>query len=253
MNKFKLIFIILLLFSITTPVINTIGQNDILNNQQTISEEENFKSLEKYEKLEKKKDKKKDKGVEDVEINKDFFLCLLIDIVTLLLITVLIYYPNNRQMESVFTFFMFNLMIFMLTFVLNKIKISMGAAFGLFAVFSMLRYRTEGITMKDMTYLFIFISIGLISAIQLDYYELLIINGLIIFFTYFLDGNLFFKRELSKIIEYDDIELIKDENYQLLVDDLKKRTGLQIHRINIEHVNFVRDIAEIKIYYYNKR
>jgi hypothetical protein len=252
MNKVSIFFIILILLIVQAPF-NNIVSRDTTTYHQNLSEDDNygFKVQNKYDKFEKKKDKKKDKGVEDVQINIDFFWCLLINILTLMLITILIYYPNNRQMESIFTFFMFNLMIFMLTFVLNKIKISMGAAFGLFAVFSMLRYRTEGISMKDMTYLFIFISIGLISAIQLDYYELIIINGLIVFFTFILDGNMLFKRELSKVIQYDDIELIKNENYELLLNDIKKRTGLKIHRINIEYVNFVRDIAEIKVYYYN--
>ena len=142
-------------------------------------------------------------------------------------------------------------MIFLLTFLLNKIKISMGAAFGLFAVFSMLRYRTEGINMKDMTYLFIFISVGLISAIHLKYYELGIIDGVILLFIYILDGNKFFRREQSKLVEYENIELIKSENYDILLEDLRKRTGLTIHRINIEQINFLKDAAMIKIFYYD--
>lgn len=184
-------------------------------------------------------------------VTSTFFFSLLINIVTLILIIALVYYPNNKQMENIFSFFMFNLMIFLLTFLLNKIKISMGAAFGLFAVFSMLRYRTEGINMKDMTYLFIFISVGLISAIHLKYYELGIIDGVILLFIYILDGNKFFRREQSKLVEYENIELIKSENYDILLEDLRKRTGLTIHRINIEQINFLKDAAMIKIFYYD--
>ncbi|MEI6823231.1 MAG: DUF4956 domain-containing protein [Bacteroidota bacterium] len=184
-------------------------------------------------------------------VSGTFFWSLLINVVTLVLIIALVYYPNNRQMENIFSFFMFNLMIFLLTFLLNKIKISMGAAFGLFAVFSMLRYRTEGINMKDMTYLFIFISVGLISAVHLRYYELAIIDAIIILFIYILDGNKFFRRELSKLVEYENIELIKTENYNILLEDLRKRTGLTIHRINIEQINFLKDAAMIKIFYYD--
>ncbi len=206
-------------------------------------------------------DQSEQEGTEQIDFLNDaktgnvtgtFFWSLLINILTLVLIIALVYYPNNRQMENIFSFFMFNLMIFLLTFLLNKIKISMGAAFGLFAVFSMLRYRTEGITMKDMTYLFIFISVGLISAIHLKYYELGVINGVVLLFIYILDGNKFFRREQSKLIEYENIELIKSNNYDTLVDDLRSRTGLAIHRINIEQINFLKDSALIKIFFYEK-
>jgi hypothetical protein len=192
----------------------------------------------------------KDKNTQNV--TSTFFWSLLINIVTLVLIIAFVYYPNNKQMENIFSFFMFNLMIFLLTFLLNKIKISMGAAFGLFAVFSMLRYRTEGISMKDMTYLFIFISVGLISAIHLRYFELIIINGIVLLFIYILDGNKFFNREQSKLVDYENIEMIKAENYDLLIKDLKNRTGLEIHRIIIEKIDFLKDAALIKIFYYEK-
>ena len=185
-------------------------------------------------------------------VNGTFFWSLLINVCTLVLIIVLVYYPNYRQMENIFSFFMFNLMIFLLTFLLNKINISMGAAFGLFAVFSMLRYRTEGINMKDMTYLFIFISVGLISAVHLRYYELIIIDSVIIIFIYVLDGNKIFKREQSKLVEYENIELVKIENYDLLIKDLRNRTGLTIHRIFIESIDFLKDSALIRIFFYDK-
>jgi hypothetical protein len=138
----------------------------------------------------------------------------------------------------------------MLTFVLNQVKISMGAAFGLFAVFSMLRYRTEGISMKDMTYLFIVIGIGLISAIQLEIYELAIINGIIVFCTFLLDSNTIFKRELTKNIQYENIEMIRPENQEKLIADLRTRTGLNIHRVSVNRIDFLKDTAVIKIYYY---
>lgn len=198
------------------------------------------------------KDKKKDKTKDVIEITDNFFYSLAIDMASVALILLLIYYPNYRKMEFIFTYIMFNLVIFLLTFVLNEVKISMGAAFGLFAVFSMLRYRTEGISMKDMTYLFIFIGMGLIGAIQLEYYELGIIYGIIIVVTYVMDGNLIIRREFSKAVQYENIELIKPENREALMADLKKRTGLDIRRITINKVDFLRDTAVIRIYYYEK-
>lgn len=192
--------------------------------------------------------KKKDKDI--IEINSRFFISLGIDIATILLIILVIYYPNYRKMDTIFTFILFNIVIFLLTFVLNKVKISMGAAFGLFAVFSMLRYRTAGIGMKDMTYLFIFIAIGLLSGIQLDYHELAIICGIIFAVTLIMDTKLLLKREQSKNIQFEKIDLVKPENHELLMEELKQRTGLNIHRISVNRLDYLKDIASIRIYYY---
>lgn len=127
----------------------------------------------------------------------------------------------------------------------------MGAAFGLFAVFSMLRYRTEGITTKDMTYLFIVIAIGLICAVsKATYFELGVINLILIGFTYALDGNWLVRNEMIKTVQYENIDLIRPENYQLLLEDLRKRTGLNIHRASINKIDFLKDIAVVKVYYY---
>lgn len=203
-------------------------------------------------KAEKKKDKKKDEDESSkLEIDGTFYFNFLINLATVILLIVFIYYPNYKNKDVFFTYFLFNIAIFLLTYLMNQIKISMGAAFGLFAVFSMLRYRTEGISMKDMTYLFIVIAIGLVSAIRLDYHQLLIINGIVVLFTFLLDGNIIMKREFSKRIQYDNIDLIKPENRQQLIDDLIKRTGLNIKRISIIKIDFLRDIALIDVYYHN--
>lgn len=190
--------------------------------------------------------KKKDK----IKLNSYFFTNLLIDVTSVLIIIFLIYYPRNKKFGYIFTFILFNVVIFLLTYVLNEIKISMGAAFGLFAVFSMLRYRTSGISMKDMTYLFIFIAIGLISAIQLKFYELIIINGILIVFIFILDSKLILKQELSKTVIYDNLDLIMPERREDLIADLKKRTGFNIHRVVIGRINFLKDAASIKVYFY---
>jgi len=196
----------------------------------------------------KKTDKKKAKDV--IEIDETFFISLAIDIATVVLIISLIYYRNYKKMDYVFTFITFNLVIFVLTFVLNEVKISLGAAFGLFAVFSMLRYRTAGISTTDMTYLFIFIALGLISAIRLEYYELGILSGVIIAGTFLLESNILIKREFSKCIRYENIDLIMPERREEMIDDLRKRTGLNIHRVTITRINFLRDTATVRVYYY---
>ena len=128
---------------------------------------------------------------------------------------------------------------------------SLGAAFGLFAVFSMLRYRTEGISTKDMTYLFIVIAMGLICAVsKATYFELGLINAILIGFTYALDGNWLVRNELVKNVQYENIEMIKPENYDALIQDLKNRTGLNIHRATVTRIDFLKDVAVIKVYYY---
>jgi hypothetical protein len=195
-----------------------------------------------------KKDKKKNTKI--LEMNEKFIFSLAINLLNIALIIGLIYYPNYRKLDYIFTLIIFNLVIFLLTFVLKYVKLSVGAAFGLFAVFSMLRYRTEGISMKDLTYLFIFIAMGVLSAIQLEYYELAVLHGIILTSIFILDGNLIFKREMLKSIQYENIDMIKPGNHEELIEDLRKRTGLNIHRIVIGKINFLKDSAVIKAYYY---
>lgn len=192
-------------------------------------------------------EKKKDK----IELNQNFYISLLIDLAAVALIIAFVYYPNYKKMDTIFTFILFNVVIFLLTFVLNKVKISMGAAFGLFAVFSMLRYRTAGIGMKDMTYLFIFIALGLISGIQLEYKELGVIAGIIFVITLLFDTKLILKKEYSNVLRYEKIEMIIPEKREVLIAELRERTGLNIHRISVNEIDYLKDTAMITYYYYD--
>ena len=193
----------------------------------------------------------KKKG-EEVEISGRFFISLGMNLGLMFLIIALIYYPNYKRMDTVFTFVMFNVGIFMLTYVFNVVKISMGAAFGLFAVFSMLRYRTMSINMKDMTYLFIFIAIGLLNAIQMRVYEQAAIGIIIFVVTFLMDTKLLRKRESVMMVRFDDINLIQPEKQEQLIQELRQRTGLEIHRVSVEELDYLKDIAKINIYYYEK-
>ncbi len=185
------------------------------------------------------------------KLNEKFFVRLLIDLVAVFCLIRLIYYPLYKNKEFFFTFFMFNIIIYLLTYVLNKVDMSTGAAFGLFAVFSLLRYRTEDITPKDMTYLFTVIAMGLIGSVMKGtYFEMALVECIIIGAVYALDSNLFLRKEIIKNIQYENIDMIKPEHHADLLEDLKKRTGLSIHKITIGKVDFLRDTAIIKIYYY---
>jgi hypothetical protein len=183
---------------------------------------------------------------------------LIIDLFSVFVLVRFVYFPIYKNRELFFTFFIFNLIIFLICFLLNKVELSMGAAFGLFAVFSMLRYRTEDISIKDMTYLFLVIAMGLIAAVTKikdtnDLYEyifLAIVNAIIILITYLLESNVLMKKEFVKIINYENINLVQSNREAELIADISARTGINVHRISIQKIDFLRDAAQIKIYYY---
>lgn len=185
------------------------------------------------------------------KLGSKFFLRLLVDIVSAYVLIRYIYLPNNKRREKIFTFLIFNLIIFLITYLLNKVEMSLGAAFGLFAVFSMLRYRTEDISTKDMTYLFLSIAIGLLNAVSKGSWdELILINLILIIATWLLEGNRVIRKEAMKVIWYEKIELIVPERRESMTDDLEKRLGIRINRIEIIKIDLLRDAALIHIFYY---
>jgi len=183
----------------------------------------------------------------------DFFVRLAIDVLSMIILIRLIYYKVYGRRDFFFTFFMFNLIIFIITVLLNSnAGFSLGAAFGLFAIFAMLRYRTEDISARDMTYLFMSITIGLISSINMGtMIEILIINGIILLTAFMIEGNVFAKPEFVKTIHYEKIEMVTPENEAGLLEDLRLRTGLKIHKVHVKRIDFLRDTAEIKVYYHH--
>lgn len=134
----------------------------------------------------------------------------------------------------------------------------MGAAFGLFAVFSMLRYRTEDVSIKDMTYLFIVIAMGLIASVvkikgaseKFELIFLAIVNLAVLLIAFLLEGKLLIKTESSGLLIYENIELIHKDKANEMLEDIKNRTGLKVHRFSIQKIDFLKDSATLKIYYY---
>src|SRR3954469_13397869 len=146
------------------------------------------------------------------KLGPKFFYRLAIDFVSVFILIRFIYFPVYKNRENFFTLFIFNLIIFLITFILNKSDMSMGAAFGLFAVFSMLKYRTEGITTKDMTYMFLVIAMGLITALSKgSWFEISFINLIILLVTFLLETTFIVKKEVSQMVIYENIELIKPQ------------------------------------------
>jgi hypothetical protein len=198
-------------------------------------------------------------GFEELQkISSKLIFRLLIDLASVFVLVRFIYYPIYKHRELFFTYFIFNVVIFLISFLLNKVDLSMGAAFGLFAVFSMLRYKTEEIAIKDMTYLFLVIAIGLVTAVTkvkdtADSIEYLFLGGInitVLLITYLLESNMFMKKENVKTILYENIELIKADKKEELLADLRLRTGFNVHRYSIHKIDFLKDAAQIRIYFY---
>jgi len=164
----------------------------------------------------------------------------------------LIYQRDHNNNDFVFTYFMFNSLIFFFASILGSITINMGFAFGLFAVFAILRYRTDPIPIKEMTYLFIVITIGVINALsgdEVSFEALLFTNTALVGLTYFLEKYWQNNLLASMNIDYEKIENVKPQNHEALLADLKERTGLNIQDFQLSRMNFLRDTVRIKIYY----
>jgi hypothetical protein len=188
------------------------------------------------------------------KLGPKFFIRLLVDFLSVFVLIRFIYFPVYKNRENFFTLFIFNLIIFLITFILNKSDMSMGAAFGLFAVFSMLKYRTEGISSKDMTYMFLVIAMGLITALSKgSWLELSLINTIILVFTFALETTVFMRKEVSQTIQYENIEMIKPEFKDELKADLETRMGIKVNRFSIGKIDFLRDTAIIRVFYYESK
>lgn len=164
------------------------------------------------------------------------------------------YYRKSRRLDYYFTFSLISISIFFLIYLLGDVKIKVGMALGLFAIFGIIRYRTETIPVREMTYLFVIISLSVINAIALNlsYIELLTANFIYVLAAWILESYRGLKHVASKLILYDRIELAKPECMEELKEDLRQRTGLRIIRVEIGSINFLQDTAMLKVYYESK-
>ncbi len=183
-------------------------------------------------------------------LTNDFFIRFLINAIALFILLRVIYYRNVSQRESLTGFMMFGNGVFLVTALLHNVDMSMGFAFGLFAVFSMLRYRTETLTVRDMTYLFVLIAISLMSSVSsMSFVELSLINGLMCGMAALIETSILAKKTASKQVVYEKIELIRPERYDDLVKDLQQRLGHNIEQVVIGDVDFLKDSAVLKVFY----
>jgi len=187
---------------------------------------------------------------------RNIFIRFSFNLLIAFVIIKLIYHRDYKGNDFVFTYFMFNTLIFFFAYILGNLDINMAFGFGLFAVFAILRYRTDPIPIKEMTYLFIVITIGVINALsgnQVVFIELLFANVTIVLLTFLLErhwvNNLPDNGLSSKTVVYNDMEMIKPENHQALIDDLAQKTGLSIVSCKIGRLNFVENRVNVKLYY----
>lgn len=185
------------------------------------------------------------------KVSFKFVSRFLVNLISVFVLIRLVYYRNYRRTDLFLTYFGFNIIIFLITYLLNKVEMSMGAAFGLFAVFSMLRYRTENISAKDMTYLFLVIALGLITAISKGSWDdLLLMSVILISLTALLESGFIARKEHAKRIVYDNAGLVTPEKRAELLNDLSQRTGLNVHRVEIEEYDFLKDSATMTLFYH---
>lgn len=170
------------------------------------------------------------------------------------IIVVLLYARISKRKEFYFSYFAISIAVFLLVFLLESVKIELGFALGLFAIFGIIRYRTDTIPPKEMTYLFIIIAVSVINGLSKNYFgypELTFVNLLLVGAIWALEKILMMRRENSLVIVYEKIENMHKQKEDELLADLEERTGVVIKRYQIDKIDFLRDVARITIYFDN--
>ena len=188
--------------------------------------------------------------------DEDFYLLLIRLCVNVVFITILIrflYYAKTKRKDYLFTYYLIGTITFFLCFGLKKLDIDTGMGLGLFAIFGIIRYRTDAIEIKEMTYLFLIIGLSVVNALasnQLSIAEMALINVFMVVLTYILEFLWLMKHETRKTINYERIDLITPDKASEMKRDIEKRTGLSINRFEIGKIDFLNDTAQVRIFYY---
>jgi len=169
-----------------------------------------------------------------------------------------LYYPAAKRKDYFFIYLIVSAVVFILSFALENLAVQIGFALGMFAIFGILRYRTDTIPIKEMTYLFLMVGVAVVNALsgsKVSYAELLFMNLALIGLTWYLEKIWMFKKEREDVLEltFEKIELLHAGREKELIEDLRQRTGLDIYRISIIRINYLRDTARLKIYFRKHR
>ena len=165
------------------------------------------------------------------------------------------YYKKSRRKDYYFTYMLFSVTIFALLFMLKNLSIEIGFGLGLFAIFGLLRYRTDAVPIREMTYLFVIIGISIINGFGMaasSYVALFATNVLVVLMTWLMEfgiGTTSKNTQATKMIMYEKIELIKPDRYDDMLADLRQRTGLDIVKAEVGYINFLKDTAYVKVFY----
>lgn len=186
---------------------------------------------------------------------KMLLIAFVINLLSIMIVVRCLYYPKCKRGEFFFTYILIAISTFMLIYVLGDVKLKAGIALGLFAIFSIIRYRTEQVAIREMTYLFIIIALSAINGLtvsELSYGEVIIINLLFIASIWICESKLLISHYSYKVIKYDNINLITTDKREELIADLEKRTGLKIEKVEVGSIDFLKDAAIVKMYYRSK-
>ncbi|MBO5893704.1 MAG: DUF4956 domain-containing protein [Alistipes sp.] len=161
------------------------------------------------------------------------------------------YYVKSQRRDYVLTFMLFGAAMFLLIFLMESVSIQIGMTLGLFAIFGVIRYRTETVPIREMTYLFIFICVAVINglALNISYVELLVANALLIALIMTVEGRRLLRHTSAKLVIYEKINLITPDKREEMIADLEERLGHKVNKVEVGHVDFLRDVAFVKVYY----
>jgi hypothetical protein len=189
-------------------------------------------------------------------IKVDDFLELILRFIFNFVVTFIIvrriYYPRTHRRDFFFTFVLISAVVFLMCFLLESVKLQLGFALGLFAVFGIIRYRTTTIPIKEMTYLFIVIGISVINALankKISWAELLFANLVVLAISYFVERLKTLEPESFATVMYEKIELVTPDRKQELIEDLEAKLGVKISRIEVTNVDYIRDTAKINVFF----
>ena len=189
-------------------------------------------------------------------VSSDFYNLIIkfgFNLVFLTIIIRFLYYTKTKRKDYLFTYYLIGTITFFLCFGLKKFGIDTGMGLGLFAIFGIIRYRTDAIEIKEMTYLFLIIGVSVVNALingSMSVGEVMLINVSVVVITYILEFMWLMKHETRKTITYERIDLILPEKYEEMKADLQNRTGLNINRFDIGKIDFLNDTALVRIYYF---
>lgn len=189
----------------------------------------------------------------------DFYKMIFRFIINFTFLTAIIrfiYYPYAKRKDYVFTYYLISVIVFFLCFTLKKYELDIGMALGLFAIFGIIRYRTDPIPIKEMTYLFVVIGVSVINSLankKMSYAEIIGANVLIISILIIIERYWALRQQESKSILYENIENVRPENYNVLKEDLERRTGLIINKVTVGDIDFLKDTANITIFYFSAK